>query len=220
MNHIEFEELLSQRKMDDDDDLWETVDWGDEAEDIIEHPPDETVDENMCPPTHFQRMEGEATIRISGSTADSSAGSEHGRQEHHHIEPEMKTSIRNKYKRSSWFDFEVSVTKLVPLEDEQGVYNGFNRSVRNDSTTKAEHDATCKRRLNRRQSDFALQKRRVLENKALSEKISEVSTNRSLTKRFLSTVGLGKNSPVASTVSNEEELDVPFPTNARRRSCY
>lgn len=184
-------------------DPWETIDWGDDAGDTSSH---QTIP-RPCANTKFSA----ATARLSGSSE--------GSEEHDKASgpstpttnatfPERKQQARKK--RNSWFD--VDWTKLVPLGDEQGEFRSSVRSQWKVSNIRAAHDSW--RRHRRRQSDYAIEKRRVLERHALLE---EQPLSRSVTKRFLSTVGLRKNS--VASVSDDDDLDVPFPTNARRQSC-
>ncbi len=83
------------------------------------------------------------------------------------------------------------------------------------SNSRAANDPRYRQR--RRQSDYAIEKRRVSERHGHAS-LEDQPLNRSVTKRFLSSVGLGKNSE-PDTVSDDDELDVPFPTNGRRQSC-
>lgn len=191
------------------DDLWETIDWGDEDDDTSDHLVQATVPV-MSSPTFFDRKETAVTARLSGSSAASA-------DEKPLYPSSTNASIQEKkqhaqYKRGSWFD--ADLTKLVPLEDEQGGYRSSGgTSQRKSSTTRVENET--ERRLKRRQSDYAIEKRRVLEKRAIAER----PVNRSFTKRLLSSVGLGKSNE-ATSISDDEELDVPFPTNTRRQSCF
>jgi len=189
------------------DDLWETIDWGDEDDDTSEHPAQATV----ISPTSFDRKATAGTARLSGSSAGS-ASEKSNPSSPTVTSPQRKQHAQNK--RGSWFDFDADLTKLVPLEDEQGGYcRSGGRSQRKSSTTRVENET--KRRHRRRQSDYASEKRRVFEKRASEEH----PITRSFTKRLLSSVGLGKNDEATST-SDDEELDVPFPTNTRRQSCF
>mmetsp|Transcript_6194 Transcript_6194/g.9663 ORF Transcript_6194/g.9663 Transcript_6194/m.9663 type:complete len:194 (+) Transcript_6194:65-646(+) len=188
-------------------DLWETIDWGDDANNAGSTSMHRTIPSYCANATFFDRMETAATARLSLS--GSSAGSEeHGKPSGRSTLPmnvitflEMKQRTRKK--RNSWFDADWA--KLVPLEDEQGELRSSGSSQCKGSNTRAADDPW--RRHRRRQSDYAKQKRRVLERHASLE---ERPLSRSVTKFFLSSVGLGKNSEPAS-VSNDDELDVPFP---------
>ena len=194
------------------DDLWETIDWGDDDDTSGEHHHLAQATA-MSPPTLFDRRETAEMARLSGLSAGSESENPPDRSSTTNTSPERRQHSRNK--RVSWFDFDADLTKLVPLEDEEGGYSSCrSRSQRRDSTTGVEHET--KRRLRRRQSDYALEKRRVLETHALEEH----PTSRSFTKRLLSSVGLGKNGEATTcSVSVDEELDVPFPTYNRRQSC-
>eukprot|EP00985_Skeletonema_marinoi_P027193 scaffold21940_cov98-Skeletonema_marinoi.AAC.2 len=188
------------------DDLWETIDWGDDVDDST-HPSQATV----MSPTFFHRKETAATARLSGLSAGSESDKPSDPSTTVIICPERKQHARNK--RSSWFD--ADLTKLVPLEDEQGGYRTSGRPQLKGSNTRVENET--RRKLRRRQSDYAIEKRRASEKHASLDERRPVS--RSLTKRLLSSVGLRRDSEAAS-VSDDEELDVPFPTNTRRQSCF
>ena len=180
--------------------LWETIDWGDDVvNDSSAHP-------SQAPPAAFERKDTAATVRLSGSSSRSEECDKPSDPPTTIASPPRKQYARKK--RSSWFD--ADLTKLVPLEDE---VSGSDRSK--GSSTRVEDEP--RRRIGRRQSDYALEKRRVL---AKHASLEECSVNRSLTKRFLSSVGLRKNSEASSDSSDDDDLDVPFPTNIRRRSCY
>ncbi|KAL7500453.1 hypothetical protein ACHAWT_008652 [Skeletonema menzelii] len=182
------------------EDLWETIDWGD---DVVN-------DTSTHPPAFFDRKDTAATTRLSGSSTRSEECEKPSDQPTIITFSERKQHGRKK--RSSWFD--ADLTKLVPLEDEKGGYSS-GRSQCKASRTTVEDEP--RRRIGRRQSDYVLEKRRIIEKHA---SLAERPVSRSLTKRFLSSVGLRKNSEAASVSSDDDDLDVPFPTNIRRKSCY
>ena len=180
------------------DDVWETIDWGDD------------VENDSQALAAFDRKDTTATARLSGSSARSEE-----RDKPSDPPPTITFSERKQHagkKSSSWFD--ADLTKLVPLENETGRYRSSDRSQRKGSSPRVEDEP--RRRIGRRQSDYALEKRRILEKHTSLEERPVAS--RSLTKRFLSSVGLRKNSEVSD--SSDDDLDVPFPTSIRRRSCY
>ena len=180
------------------DDVWETIDWGDD------------IENDSQALAAFDRKDTTATARLSGSSAS-------GECDKPSDPPTTITFSERKQhagkKSSSWFD--ADLTKLVPLENETGRYRSSDRSQCKVSSPRVE-DEPPRRRIGRRQSDYALEKRRVLEKHTSLEERPVAS--RSLTKRLLSSVGLRKNSEVSD--SSDDDLDVPFPTNIRRRSCY
>ena len=181
------------------DDVWETIDWGDD------------IENDSQAPAAFDRKDTTATARLSGSSVSGECDKP--------SDPPMAITFSERKqhagkKRSSWFD--ADLTKLVPLENETGRYRSCERSQLKGSSPRVEDEPRCRNR--RRQSDYALEKRRVLEKHSSLEERPVAS--RSLTKRFLSSVGLRKNSEASSDSSDDDDLDVPFPTNIRRRSCY
>ena len=183
------------------EDLWETIDWGDDvASDSSTHP-------SQAPPAFFNRKDTAAAARLSGSSA--SARSEECKKPSD--PPTIITFPERKHgrkKRSSWFD--ADLTKLVPLEleDEKGGYRSSGKCQCKGYSTRVEDEP--RRRIGRRQSDYVLEKWRVLEKHASLE---ERPVSRSLTNMFLSSVGLAKISEAATVSPDDDDLDVPFPTN-------
>ena len=191
--------------------LWETIDWGDDDD-------DDTInqDRSMVLST-IDRKDTAGAVRLSGaSTASESVDT-----------PSLPTTSRKREvevqkqrdKRGSWFDFEDE------LEDEQGFLNHNANRLQRCKTDSPTRNATSRssRAVERRQSDYTIEKSRRSAAKKPPEEREERPTCHSFTWKLQQmnsalqrSVRLVKNAEI-SPVPNDEGLDVPFPLNARCR---
>ena len=207
------------------DELWETIDWGDDDD-------NDTIDQedHSFTSSTIDTKETAGTIRLSGaSTASESVDT-----------PSLSTTSRRKVvelqqtqredKRASWFDFEDE------LEDEQAFLNHSARSqrVKTDSPTRNATSRSlravavgtfCGNPVG--MSDYTIEKNRASERRSATKKSSEEREERPTCHPFTwklqqmnsalqRSVGLAKKAEV-SPAPNDEGLDVPFPLNARCR---
>jgi hypothetical protein len=208
------------------DELWETIDWGDDDDDDDDD--DDTInqDRSMVLST-IDRKDTAGTVRLSGaSTASESVDT-----------PSLPTTSRKRVvevqkqrdKRGSWFDFEDE------LEVEQAFSNhsGANRFQRCKTDPPTRNATSRSLRVKRRQSDYTIEKNRALERRSAAKKSSEEREEHTSCRSFTWTLQkkmnsalrrsrsarLAKNAEETPVPDEDDGLDVPFPSRRRRQSC-
>ena len=148
------------------DELWETIDWGDDDDNETINQEDQSIVSST-----IDTKETAGTVRLSGASTASESSVD---------TPSLSTTSRRKVveaevhtqrdKRACWFDFEDE------LEDEQAFLkkhsaNRFQRCKADSPTRNA--TSRCLRAVGRRQSDYTIEKNRAAERRSAAKKSSE-----------------------------------------------